>query len=203
MKSMPPVDIGPFTQIPNRLFASGTAAKIGPSATTFYAALCERANRKGSNTFSASDRSFESDTGLSPRTLRDLRPILSQYCLITLERKNGRSYTYTILRPPAMEYIGIGDRLREKRRPRAYSVRASTFPEKNHPKNVLTEESLYRNNPYGSANFAGESSKSCRSAPANSAEVGSSDSASEEPVPLTWEDVMRGRHPDLSHGVRK
>ena len=63
-----PVDIGlAFCKFPNRLFASGTAAKVGRVAALLYLALCECANREfpyASNTFSVSDGFAGSRHGL-------------------------------------------------------------------------------------------------------------------------------------------
>jgi hypothetical protein len=92
------VDIGPFTKLPNKLFGSGYAARLGPSATVLYVALCEHANRNGSNSFKASDRSLSADTGLSTRTICDARKRLIEHRLITFSRQNGQTYRYTVLK---------------------------------------------------------------------------------------------------------
>lgn len=112
------VDIGPYTKIPNKFFGSGLAAKLGPSAALLYIALCEHANRNGSNTFKASDEALASDTGLGPRTICDARKALAEHNLITLARRKGQSYTYTVCQL-SLEWVRLEHRLRPKRKPRA------------------------------------------------------------------------------------
>ncbi len=118
---LPLVEIGQFTKIPNRFFSSGTASKIGQSASLLYLALCENANRNGENTFSASDRALASETGLSPRTIRDARITLAETGLIRSSREPGRSYVYTLL-PLELKWVRLENRPRQKQRPRASAV---------------------------------------------------------------------------------
>lgn len=119
-----PVDVGPWTQIPNRFFGSGMAAKVKPAAALIYLALCDHANRNSSNTFKASDRALASDTGLAPRTICDARKRLGEHQLILYSRAEGNSYTYTILKP-SWNWVPMAERLRAKRKPRAcHSLRA-------------------------------------------------------------------------------
>ena len=91
-----PVDIGPYTKIPNKFFGSGTAAKLGCSASIVFLALCEHANRAENNTVKASDRALASETGLGPRTICDARKRLCECRLISFSRAEGQSYIYTI-----------------------------------------------------------------------------------------------------------
>ena len=114
-----PLKIGKFTMIPSKFFGSGTAARIGPSVSLIYLALCEHANRNGDNSFKASDRALASETGLSPRTICDARKALCEAGLITVSRDKGQSYTYS-LSLLELSWIKLEDRLRPKKRPRAY-----------------------------------------------------------------------------------
>ncbi len=116
--STPRVDIGPFTKIPHRLFGSGRAALLGPSATLLLIALCDHANRNGGNTFSASDRALAADTALSPRTIFNARKRLREFQMLSAERENGRSYRYTLPKFE-MDWVPIKDRPRAKKRARA------------------------------------------------------------------------------------
>lgn len=118
------VDIGPYTQIPNKLFGSGTAAILGPSATLLWVALCEHANRNSENTFSVSDKSLASDTTLSPRTICDARKVLRERGFLKAERQKGTSYSYTLL-PCKLGWVPVKERLREKRKPRALHAKRS------------------------------------------------------------------------------
>ena len=118
---LPLVEIGQFTKIPNRFFSSGTASKIGQSASLLYLALCENANRNGENTFSASDRALASETGLGPRTIRDARITLDETGLIRSSREPGRSYVYTLLLLE-LKWARLENRPRQKQRPRALAV---------------------------------------------------------------------------------
>jgi hypothetical protein len=112
------VQIGPFSMMPRRLFASGTAARIGTSATIVLLALCEQANRNNGNTFKASDKALASETGLSPRTICDARKRLEEHKLISCSQKEGQSHEYTL---PVFEFewVCLEDRPRSKKRPRA------------------------------------------------------------------------------------
>jgi replication initiation and membrane attachment protein DnaB len=113
-----PVDIGPFSMMPSKFFGSGTAASIGPSATVLYLALCEHANRHEKNSFTASDRALEADTGIASRTICDARKMLIATGLIRAERVEGRSYTYTLPKQ-SLQWKRVSDRPRHKRKPRA------------------------------------------------------------------------------------
>ncbi len=119
-----PVEIGRFTKIPYRLFSSGTAAILKPSATLLYVALCDHANRNRSNTFKASDRALESDTALATRTICNARKKLLEKGLITCTRSEGQSYVYT-LSVPSWSRVPAAERPRVKSKPRAYGARAA------------------------------------------------------------------------------
>jgi hypothetical protein len=121
------VDVGPYTKIPNRFFGSGTAAKLGCSASLVYLALLDHANRNSSNTFKASDRALASDTGLATRTICDTRKRLCEHGLISTSRLEGQSYTYTICKPPLV-WVPIAQRLRAKRKPRALHALSAVSP---------------------------------------------------------------------------
>jgi DNA-binding transcriptional ArsR family regulator len=123
------VDIGLFARFPNKFFGSGTARKLGTSASLLYFALCENANRnrEPSNTFKASDKALASETGLSPRTLRNVRIRLLENGLVTYQREPGESYTYTLVRQN-LSWVKLTERLRPKRRARGMST-ASAAPE--------------------------------------------------------------------------
>jgi hypothetical protein len=121
------VNIGQFTKIPNRLFSSGTAQNLKPSATLLYVALCDHANRNGSNTFKVSDRTLESDTTLSTRTICNARKRLIEKGLITCTRAEGQSYVYT-LPVPSWSWVRVADRPRIKLKPRAYGASGAATP---------------------------------------------------------------------------
>lgn len=113
-------DVGPYARFPNKFFSSGMASKVGTSASVLYFALCENANRPQppSNTFKASDKALASETGLSPRTMRDARIRLFENRLVSYSREPGQSYTYTLLRQE-LKWLKLSERPRQKRRPRA------------------------------------------------------------------------------------
>lgn len=113
-----PVDIGPYTKIPNKSFGSGTGAKLGRSSALLFLALCEHANRNGSMSFKASDAALASDTGLAPRTICDARKRLLEYGLISCRRQDGHSYTYT-LKKYNFDWQPVRERRRPKCNPRA------------------------------------------------------------------------------------
>jgi len=108
----------PWSKMPSKFFGSGTAAMLGPSASLFYLALCEHANRHSSNKFIASDRALASDTNLSTRTICNARKLLVEKRAISCERGNGQSFTYTLLKQ-SLKWIALAQRPRPKRRPRA------------------------------------------------------------------------------------
>lgn len=116
-------DIGPYARFPNKFFSSGMACKVGTSASVLYFAFCENANRnrKQSNTFKASDKALASETGLSPRTMRDARTKLFENGLVSYSREPGQSYTYTLLRQE-LKWLKLSERPRKKRRPRAMAA---------------------------------------------------------------------------------
>lgn len=126
------VDIGPFTKIPNRLFSSGMARTLKTSATLLYVAICDHANRKGSNTFKASDKALASDTNLSPRTICDARKRLIEKGLVTCTREEGQSYIYT-LPVPSLSWVRMAERPRTKLKPRAYHARKTTGSDEQQP----------------------------------------------------------------------
>lgn len=114
-------DFGPWTKIPSKLFGSGTAAKLGQSASLMYLALCEHANRNTSNSFKASDRALASETGLSTRTISDIRKRLIENGLFTCVRGEGQSFTYTMLRQ-SFNWLPLAERPRPRKKPRALSA---------------------------------------------------------------------------------
>jgi hypothetical protein len=116
------VEIGFFTKIPNKFFGSGMAHQLGVSASVIYLALCEHANRNGSNTFKVSDRAIESDTGSSSRTISNARKRLIEYKLIDCNRDKGESFEYTIL-AQEFQWVPEKHRRRVKREPRAYHAK--------------------------------------------------------------------------------
>ena len=126
------VDIGPFTKIPNRLFSSGMARTLKPSATLLYVAICDHANRKGSNTFKVCDKALASDTNLSPRTICDARKRLIENEAITCTREEGQSYVYTLL-VPSWNWLPVAKRPRSKLKPRAYHALKTTEPDGRQP----------------------------------------------------------------------
>ena len=122
-----PVEIGPFSKMPGKLFGSGTAANLGPFSRLVFLALCEHANRNSSNTFKASDRALASDTGLAPRTIGDARKRLSEHNLISFSRQEGQSFNYTI---PihSFDWTPLDQRLRSNRKPRALHASREVLP---------------------------------------------------------------------------
>jgi hypothetical protein len=112
------VDIGPFSKIPNRFFSSGTASRLGTSASLLLLALFEHANRHSSTTFKASDKALASETTLAPRTISDARKRLMEHGHILFTREPGKSYSYSLLKQE-MKWKPLKDRLRRKLRPRA------------------------------------------------------------------------------------
>lgn len=119
-----------FFKVPGKLFASGTAQSLGTSATLLYVALWEHANRPNfpSNTFETTNKRLSSETGLSPRTIRDARNRLIEKGLIQCQQPPGAQFVYTLL-PQDLRSIPKEDRRpRTKRRPRAYQFkRAAEF----------------------------------------------------------------------------
>jgi len=118
MNAQTKVNIGPFSRFPNRFFGSGLAAKLGPTAALLYLALCDHANRAGSNKFKVSDRALAADTGIAERTILEARKAVLTSGLITCERQPGKSHEYT-LASPALEWKGQKERPRQRKKPRA------------------------------------------------------------------------------------
>lgn len=114
----PNPDVGPYFRVPKGLFQNGIAPRLGASAVTVYAALCEHANRKGANVFSVGDRSLAADTGMGPRTIRDIRTKLRSEGLVSFVREAGNSYTYTLV-PVQLAWVPVEDRPRQPKKPRA------------------------------------------------------------------------------------
>jgi hypothetical protein len=117
-KAITTLDIGPFTKIPSKFFGSGLAARLGPSASLVYLALCEHGNRNSRNSFTASDKALSGDTTLGARTIYEARKKLSECGLITYSREPGNSYVYRLL-VPSLEWKPLKERLRNKLKPRA------------------------------------------------------------------------------------
>ncbi len=119
-----PFDIGPWSKIPNKFFCSGMACKVGQSASLLYLDLCENANRPQppTNTFKTSDNALASETGLSPRTIRDARIRLMENGLIAYQREPGQSYIYTLKRQE-LKWLKLAERPRQKMKPRAMAAR--------------------------------------------------------------------------------
>ncbi|HUV96559.1 MAG TPA: hypothetical protein VMV98_03735 [Acidobacteriaceae bacterium] len=116
------LDVGPFARFPNKFFGSGMARKLGPSASVLYIALCEHANREPSNTFGARDGDLAWETGLSPRTIRNVRIKLSENRLVECRREPGQKYTYTLLRPE-LRWFKLAERPpRQKLKPRGMAA---------------------------------------------------------------------------------
>lgn len=114
-----PVDVGPYTRIPNRFFGSGVAARLGPSAGYIYLALYEHANRNSSLTFKVSDRALASETTIAPRTICNARKKLIEQDLISCKREKGQSHVYTLSKP-SWEWKPLTERHRRKLKPRAF-----------------------------------------------------------------------------------
>jgi hypothetical protein len=123
------VELGAFTKIPNKFFGSGQAHELKPSASLLYLALCEHANRNGSNTFKASDKALASETTLSTRTICDARKRLVEKGLITVTLEPGQSYFYT-LTVPSLEWVPLAKRPRGKLKPRGYHGRPDSNADK-------------------------------------------------------------------------
>jgi transcription initiation factor IIE alpha subunit len=62
-----------------------------------------------------------SETGLSTRTIRDVRITLMENGLIEYAREPGQSYTYTLLRQE-LKWLNLAERPRQKRKPRAMAA---------------------------------------------------------------------------------
>jgi hypothetical protein len=148
-------DIGPFTKIPSKFFASGTAAMLGSSASLLYLALCEHVNRNGKLEFGASDKALASETGLSPRTISDARKKLVEKKLISCIRDKGSSFRYTMLKL-SLSWVKLKDRIRPKDKPRGSAAQANGYTESKGEEGLLG----------GAEDFAApESSLTSRSSP--------------------------------------
>ena len=112
---------GAYFQMPNRLFPSGLAAKLGSSAGWLYAALCSVANQRSAGTFSISDKALSSDTGMGKSTIAEARKKLRSFGLIEFSTLPGRSPVYT-LKPPQLEWVPLKDRPRSNCKPRGKSI---------------------------------------------------------------------------------
>lgn len=112
-------ELGPYFVVPKGLFQNGIAARIGPYAVAIYAALCEWANRKNGNVVSVSDRSLAADTGVAERTIRDIRALLLNNGLVSLNREPGQSYTYTLLPVTLAPRVPVKQRPRQPKKQRA------------------------------------------------------------------------------------
>lgn len=117
-------DIGPYFRMPYRLFSSGLGAKLGPSAGWLYAALCSYANDHSSLTFSVSNKTISSDTGMSARTIGEAKRELRERCLIEYSSKPGSRDQFTLKRPE-LERIKRGERTIAKKKPRGKTGKAN------------------------------------------------------------------------------
>ena len=154
------VGIGPFAKVPNRYFGSGMARKVGPSASLLYFALCEIANRDQdhSNTFRESVSFLRKETGLSSRTIRNVRIKLLENGLVECRRENGQSYTYTLL-PQKLPRVPNAARLREKRKNRVRWPPEERNTSRDAPANSARGTADFAE--LGAAKFAGVTSKLC------------------------------------------
>lgn len=114
------IQIGPYFQMPYRLFSSGLAARLGRSAGWLYTAMLSHANDHRSMTFSASNKSLACDTGMSPRAIGEAKKKLRHMGLIDYISEPGCNDTYT-LKKVELERIKRDERprLKYKRRGRA------------------------------------------------------------------------------------
>lgn len=120
------VEIGPWFKMPNNIFRSGTAAKLGKMETLLYAALCEFANGEGENTFRASDKQLASVTGIGTRTICDARKkLLEEHLIECLPRPKGQTFTYKLC-PVSLRFMRLEERVRRKDRPRALHGRSTS-----------------------------------------------------------------------------
>jgi hypothetical protein len=109
------VDIGPYFKMPYRLFSSGLGAKLGQSAGWLYTALCSYANDNSSLTFSVSNRTLQTDTGMSPRTIGTAKKVLREQGLIEYSPKAGSKDQYT-LKKLELERVKREERPTKKRK---------------------------------------------------------------------------------------
>lgn len=112
--------IGRFARFPYRLFGSGLGAALGTSAGWLYVALCDQANRSSSVRFRVTDRTLAANTGLSERTIIDLRKHLAEKGLIEFSVSPGQRPVYELKAIPETD-IHPSERPREKRKPRGRS----------------------------------------------------------------------------------
>jgi len=110
-----------FFQMPNRLFPSGLAAKLGCSAGWLYTALCSMANQRNAGTFTVSDETLSSDTNLGRTTIANARKKLREFGLIEFSVVPGRSPVYTLKVLP-LESVPVKERRRSKCKPRGKSI---------------------------------------------------------------------------------
>jgi DNA-binding transcriptional ArsR family regulator len=114
-------DAGPhFFRVPGQLFGSGLGQSLGASAGWLYVALWENANRQRppNNTFGTTDKKLSSETGLSPRTIRNARNRLIEKGLLHCTREDGAKFEYT-LSPQNLKWTRTDERPRAKKQPRA------------------------------------------------------------------------------------
>jgi len=113
--------MGDFFRVPNPLHRSGIAARIGPTVTALYLGLLDQAARRNSNRFGVSDRKLSANTGISPRTMVELRKVLVESGLIRYSTAPGHSPVYELLAFDAQE-IPYENRQRAKKRARGRSA---------------------------------------------------------------------------------
>ena len=164
------VDIGQFTKIPNRLFSSGTARDLKPSATLLYVALCDHANRNGSNHSRLPTRHSHLDTTLSPRTICDARKKLDRKETDCRHARKGPSYFYT-LTVQKLDRVPLPKRPRLKLQPRAYHARKTIAEQTGIVASATVAETAHANFAgLGAANFAGHPRNVCWTPGANFAD---------------------------------
>jgi hypothetical protein len=126
------VDVGPrFFEVPGQLFGSGLAQTLGSTTTLLYVALWETADRqrRPGNTFGTTDKNLSSETGLSPRTIRNARNRLIEKDLLRCTQEAGEKLEYTLL-PLNLNWTPRDERPRAKKRPRAMrSMVRQSLPE--------------------------------------------------------------------------
>ena len=119
-------ELGRYFTVPKGLIENGIAARIGASAVTIYVALCLHANQKNGNVVPVSDRTLAAETGVAERTIRQVRFRLCKERLVTVDRKPGASYDYTLIPVQLTARIPIKERLRKPRKPRAIHASRQT-----------------------------------------------------------------------------
>jgi hypothetical protein len=112
---------GGYARMPYNLHRSGIAARIGPDAVALYAGLLDQANRNSSTRFKVADRKLAANTGISTRTILELRKVLIEAGLVKYTVERGYSGVYELLPLNAIE-VPIKDRPLRKKRPRGRSA---------------------------------------------------------------------------------